>query len=216
MAITTYAELQAAVTNWLYGRSDLAPRIPEFIQLAEAKFNRELKVRQMEQRASAPVNLASDEPEFLSLPGDFQAMRRVRLLGASGGVKPRLKFATGAQLDDLREKHNDTAGQPIWFAIVGDEMEMLPTPNAAYSVEMVYRKRLAPLTGGNPSNWLLAESPDLYLYGTLLESAAYLHEDERIPLWESARKQIIADMNVLSEEASFNAGPLSLRGRRKY
>ena len=33
MAITTYAELQAAAANWLV-RADLTARIPEFIALA--------------------------------------------------------------------------------------------------------------------------------------------------------------------------------------
>jgi len=39
MAIGTYAELQTAVANWL-DRSDLTDRIQEFIDLAEARINR--------------------------------------------------------------------------------------------------------------------------------------------------------------------------------
>jgi hypothetical protein len=39
MAISTYAELQAAAANWLV-RRDLATRIVEFISLAEARINR--------------------------------------------------------------------------------------------------------------------------------------------------------------------------------
>src|SRR3954468_13495184 len=41
MAITSYAELQAAVGNWL-ARSDLSARLPEFIALAEADIRRNL------------------------------------------------------------------------------------------------------------------------------------------------------------------------------
>src|SRR3954467_385110 len=95
--ITTYALLQTAVTEYLARNQDatLIARIPTFIQLAEAKFNRQLFVRQMEQRATALVNMASSEPEFISLPADFQSMRRVHLSGATGN--PCLEFKSGAQ-----------------------------------------------------------------------------------------------------------------------
>ena len=42
MAITTYAQLQTATANWL-DRTDLSARIPEFIELAEANFNRVIR-----------------------------------------------------------------------------------------------------------------------------------------------------------------------------
>ena len=50
MAISTYTELQTAVANWL-DRDDLTARIPEFIALTEARFNRLLRVRSMETEA---------------------------------------------------------------------------------------------------------------------------------------------------------------------
>ena len=52
MAIGTYAELQTAVANWL-DRDDLTARIPEFITLAEARFNRLLRLRSMESKYNA-------------------------------------------------------------------------------------------------------------------------------------------------------------------
>src|SRR5258706_6692415 len=90
--IVDYASLQAAVTEYLARDQDvtLIARIPTFIQLAEAKFNRQLFVRQMEQRSTALVNLGSSEREFVSVPSDFQSMRRVRLSSVTG--KPRLEF----------------------------------------------------------------------------------------------------------------------------
>src|SRR5262245_47802391 len=79
--ITDYSSLQTAVIEYLARDQDttLIARIPSFIQLAEAKFNRQLFVRQMEQRSIAVVDMTSSEPEFIALPADFQSMRRVRL-----------------------------------------------------------------------------------------------------------------------------------------
>jgi len=45
--ITDYASLQAEVAGWL-ARADLTSQIPTFIQLAEARFNRDVRVREMQ------------------------------------------------------------------------------------------------------------------------------------------------------------------------
>ena len=54
MAIGTYAELQTAVANWL-DRDDLTARIPEFIALAEAKMNSNLRISLMENVSTALI-----------------------------------------------------------------------------------------------------------------------------------------------------------------
>ena len=208
MAINTYATLVTAVDNWL-ARADLTARTPEFIALAEAKFNRELRVRQMEQRSTATVNTASSEPEFIALPGDFHTMRRVRLSSVTG--KPRLGFLSGTQMDEQRYSDSNTSGRPQYFTVFGDEMELLPTPDEAYTIEMVYRKYIPALTSDNTTNWLLTLAPDLYLYGALMEAAPYMHEDERIATWASGVTGALNGLNEMSLDASFNAGPIQIR-----
>ena len=208
--IVDYASLQSAVTEYLARDQDatLIARIPTFVQLAEAKFNRQLFVRQMEQRSTAVVNLVSSEPEFVSLPADFQSMRRVRLSGVTG--KPCLEFKSGTQLDEYRFGISDVAGQPRYFTVFGDEIELAPTPDDAYTVEMVYRKNIPPLATNDP-NWLLAQAPDLYLYGTLLETAPYLKEDGRIQTWGLGFSAALNDLNNLGLTSTFNAGPMTVR-----
>jgi len=203
--IVDYASLQATVTEYLARDQDstLIARIPTFIQLAEAKFNRQLFVRQMEQRSTALVNLTSDEPEFISLPSDFQSMRRVRLSGVAG--KPCLEFKSGVQLDEYRFGISDVAGQPRYFTVFGDEIELAPTPDDAYTIEMVYRKIVPPLETNDP-NWLLALAPDLYLYGVLLETAPYIKEDGRIQTWGLGFSTALNDLNNLGLTSTFNPG----------
>lgn len=208
--IEDYASLRSAVTEYLARDQDttLIARIPTFVQLAEAKFNRQLFVRQMEQRATALVNLASNEPEFISLPSDFQSMRRVRLSSVTG--KPALEFKSGAQIDEYRFETFNVGGRPRYFTIFGDELEIAPTPDAAYTIEMVYRKNVPPLAE-NDSNWLLTLSPDLYLYGALLESAPYIREDGRLQTWGLAFTSALNELNYLGLTSTFNAGPMTVR-----
>ena len=47
MAINSFVTLKTAVANWL-DRDDLSDRIPEFIAINEAVFNRVLRIRPME------------------------------------------------------------------------------------------------------------------------------------------------------------------------
>ncbi len=207
MAISSYVELQAAVANYL-ARDDLTGRIPEFVTLCEAKLNRELFVRQMEERSTVTVDINSSEPEFISLPDDFQSMRRLRLSSVTG--KPRLQYLSGAQADEKRYGVADLAQQPTYFTILGDEIELIPTPNDAYEIEMVYRKTIPPLAD-NTTNWLLALAPDAYLYGTLLEAMPYTKDDERIQVWLAGFSAAIDGLNRLSLTSTYNSGPMQMR-----
>ena len=208
--IVDFTSLQNAVTEYLARDQDatLIARIPSFIQLAEAKFNRQLFVRQMESRAIAVVDLTSSEPEFIALPADFQSMRSVRLSSVTG--KPGLEFKSGTQMDEYRFETADIAAQPRYFTIFGNELELAPTPDQAYTVEMIYRTNIPPLDA-NTSNWLLALAPDLYLYGALLESAPYIKEDARIQTWGLGFTSALNDLNNLGLASAFNAGPMTVR-----
>ncbi len=207
MAISNYTELQSAVSNWLGGRTDLTARIPEFIMLCEAKLNRELFVRQMETRSTTTTDITDSEPEFVSLPDDFQSMRRIRLSGVAG--KPRLQYLSGAQSDEFRFGHSNTSEQPKYFTIMGSEIELIPTPDADYEIEMVYRKNI-PALASNSTNWLLTMAPDIYLYGALLETAPYIKEDERIQTWATGFSQTLDSLNRLGQLAQYNSGPMAM------
>lgn len=211
MTIANVTDLTQRCQDWLFGRADIAARVPDFITLFEAKANRALKVRQMESRVVTTVDLALMEPEFLTLPADFHSMRQVRLLNPTTPPgKPRLRFAAGGALDDLRTRY-PTAGQPIYFGLFSDQLELVPTPNFAYRIEMIYRTYIPPLGAVNATNWLLSLAPDAYLYGTLMEAAPYLHDDERIGTWSAGVSAAFQGLNDLNQEALYNAGPLVMR-----
>ena len=208
MAINTYTTLKAAVEDWLV-RADLTARVPDFIALFEAKMNRELRCAQMETRSYATVNTSSNEPEFVTLPGDFQTMRRLRLSGETG--KPSLEFVSAQQMDSFRYDRANVSGVPAYYTIVGEELELFQTPNDGYELEILYRANLDGLSGSNSSNWLLDIAPDAYFYGTLMEAAPYLEDDERIPLWAAGLQNAVDGLNRIGFEQTFAAGPSAVR-----
>jgi hypothetical protein len=177
MAIATYAELQTAVGNWLARPNDplVAALIPDWIALCEMRLNRELRLRAMEERATATVGAP-----LAALPAGFLGMRSLRLNTdpptALDMVAPDLidRVAAGA-----------AAGRPRLFAVVDDEIRFAPAPDAAYNAEMIYWKRFDALSAGMSTNWLLNHAPDVYLFGTLVEAAAYLGDDDHARTWEA-------------------------------
>ena len=87
MAITTYAELQTAIGNWL-DHSLFTARIPEFITLFEACANRRLRVRQQETSTNLTPSGGS-----VALPSDYLSWRRVTWTGSTRveleyGIRP--------------------------------------------------------------------------------------------------------------------------------
>lgn len=206
MAISNYTELQSAVSNWL-ARDDLTSRILEFITLAEAKFNRVILHPRMETRTTLTVDTGAASPELLDLPTDFQTMRSARLSGVTG--KPRLSYMTRTQLDDYRYSIDNVSDQPVYFTIVDDQIELAPTPNENYTVQIVYRGNI-PALASNSTNWLLTLAPDLYLYGALLEAAPFCQNDERIAVWGSALATVIDQLNAHGERQSFDSGPTTV------
>ena len=204
MAISTYAELLAAGANWL-ARDDLTLRYPEFIALFEAKANRTLFHPRMETRTTLTVNTLAADPEFLDLPTNFQTIRMVRLPDETG--KPRLQFMSQTQMDDYRYSTDNVAGTPVYFTIVGDQIELAPTPNEDMDVEVLYRANIPALTASNTTNWLLTIAPDAYLYGMLLEASPYIQNDERISLWATGLQTVMDQLNSLAERQSFDSGP---------
>lgn len=206
MALSSYVELQAAVASWL-ARDELTSYIPDFIRLAEAKFNRVLFHPQMESRDTLTVDTNLASPEFLDLPTDFQTMRMVRLPDEVG--KPRLQFLSQTQIDDYRYSIDNVAGTPTYFTIVGDQIELAPTPNEDMDIEVLYRANI-PALASNSTNWLLTLAPDLYLYGALLEAAPFNRNDVRVALWGSAVATVLDQLNNLAERQSFDSGPTTV------
>jgi hypothetical protein len=205
--LDTYTNLQVEIADYL-ARDDLNLKIPTFIALCEAKLNRELYVRQMEQRSTVIIDTTSAEPEFISLPDDFQSMRSIRL--KSTNLRSRLEFKTGVAMDEHQTQIGNVSGEPRYFTIVGDEIELSPAPDDAYTIEMVYRKTIPSLVD-NDTNWLLTLAPDVYLYGALLEATPYTKDDNRIQVWAAGFSSALDSLNRLGMASSFNAGPLQIQ-----
>jgi hypothetical protein len=199
MALDTFAGLKATIADYL-NRDDLTAIIPSFITIAEAKFNRKLRTRQMIKRANAQIETA-----FFAYPSDWLQAKEFQL-----NTNPivRLQFVTEAYGDELKANRYVSIGQPAYYTITGTQLEFIPTPDSTYSAELTYYAKIPALSDSNTSNWLLAYAPDLYLYGALMEAAPYLKDDERLPVWSQMYISSLGDIEVADQRASVSSTPL--------
>jgi hypothetical protein len=181
MALGTFTELKDAVADWL-DRSDLTARIPDFITLAEARVNRDLRIRAMEVRSTMSTSAGQ---QYFNLPGGYIQMRNIQL---NTNPTTPLEYITPEMLDRLYG--SSTTGKPRAYSLIGDEIQLAPIPDSAYTLEMAYYEKFTALgdgTGGTvASNWLTSNAPDVLLYGSLLEAEPFIKNDERIGLWLNA------------------------------
>ena len=92
---------------------------------------------------------------------------------------------------------------------------MIPAPDSgsAYTGELTYYASIPALSAGNTSNWLLVDSPDIYLYGALLQSAPYLQDDQRLNIWAAIYQRLIEDLKVSDERSRMATSSLRMRAR---
>jgi len=114
MAITTYAELQTAISNWL-NRDDLSSYTGDFIALGERKLEREVRHWKGEKRATAAF-----DSRFIAVPQDLLEPLRLQV-----DIDERpLRLANAQIMHQMRARNGDTAGRPEYFAVVGGEFEL--------------------------------------------------------------------------------------------
>ena len=203
MAITTYAELQTATANWL-DRSDLTDRIPEFIELAEANFNRVIRQPDMITKNDS-FSIAG---RYTTLPADTLEIVRI-VLDLTPVIV--LEYMTPEELSERRITLTGT-GKPYYFTTIGgsaNQLEVLRSPDDTYTASIIYYTRIPALADG--TNWLLTNHPDIYLFGTLVEAEPYLKNDERMPLWTSRLDKALSDLRLQGQRERHTASGLRMR-----
>ena len=111
----------------------------------------------------------------------------------------------------LRQQNNDQSGRPRFYANVGNEIEVFPTPDTEYTMQLMYYGKTPALSASNTYNWLLQDAPDAYLYGALVQSAPYLQDDVRTQVWASLYTNAIQSLQKSSNETRFAGSGLHMR-----
>jgi hypothetical protein len=89
-----------------------------------------------------------------------------------------------------------TTGTPRFYADYDYSHWLIaPTPASALPMEILYYELPPLLDDTNQTNWFTEYAPNALLYATLLESAPFLKNDERIATWEGFYNRSVAALN---------------------
>jgi len=190
-----YNQLVTDIGDWL-NRVDLAAKIPRFIRMAEAQFDRRLRTIEMEGTATATLT-----GDSVALPADFVGLRSINY-----GVYA-LQEVPPQNIDD-----DTTTGIPSVFAIVDGMFVFRPAPSSG-TVKIRYYQKLPALTVANPTNWLMTKWPDLYLLAALIQAEFYNWNDSRLPLIKSRVDEIYAEIEQSINKERYGGRTLSIASR---
>ena len=177
MAITNYSELQTSLTKWLSrtGDTNLIALYPDFITLAEAKFNRGLRTRNMETSTSLTPTAG-----VCTLPTDYLELRRIYI---DTDTPIELEYLTP---ENFYLKYpimtNDGVSPSRYYTIEGASI-ILSEETTSNDIKILYYQKIPALSVSNTTNWLLTAHPDLYLAESLAEAYDVIKNEALAQKW---------------------------------
>jgi|TARA_A100001011_G_C14243941_1_gene814598 hypothetical protein len=206
MALDSYANLKTEIANYL-NRTDLTSYLDTFIELAESRIARDLRLREME-NIDTSITTVSGTQSY-DLPTGYLEMRYVAYQ-----TNP-YTFLTFLAPPDFMRVYNagEGSGTPSHYTIIGSKIYLGMQPDAAKVLELGFFKRPTGLSAVNTSNDILTNFPDIYLYSCLAESEPFLMNDERLQVWASLYKEAVETANNSAQRGRASGAPLNMTAR---
>lgn len=199
MSLSTYADLQSAVSNWLK-RADLVNYTADLIMLGETWIYRHARTRAME--SSLSVVIASG---VAALPSDFIALKNLRI---SGSPTTPLAIRPAEWIYDQYPMRG-SGGIPQFVGVEGSSLIFGPSPDSGYTIIGTYYANLGAVSSS--AHALFTANPDLYLFAALAEAEAFVKNDQRVVMWAARRDQALMDANKVAQESRYTGSALSVR-----
>jgi hypothetical protein len=173
--VMTYDSLNTMVLQYLE-RSDAAvvEAIPTFITLAEFEIAQQIKTLGQMQVVSSTMTINNP---VIQKPARWR--KTVSMEVSTAGAKSPVLLRKYEYLKSYTPNAT-TTGLPLFYADYDyDHWLVAPTPDQAYSFEVLYYERIAPLSSANQTNWITQNAPNAMLFGTLLQAMPFLKNDAR-------------------------------------
>lgn len=188
MAISTYAELKTAISDWM-ARSDVSGSAADFITLGEARLNRLLEVVATTATLTGVVSSTTVSISALSV------VEPVNLYVTDNG---REYFLTPRPLGSFTIE--ETSGLPSMWAIEGTNIKLDRPLDETYSFRFVYQGRFA-LSDAAPTNEFLTNNPDLYMAASIVWGAVYTKDLQGGAVWKGMLDEFTAEVrNNISQK----------------
>lgn len=195
----TYTQLLTLIPQYSE-RFDTAfsDQVPTFIALAENRLATDMKQQGFQAVVTGTLPLTSS----LEKPAFWKETISFMYTNADGESTPLLL----RPLEYLRNywPNPNTQGTPRFYADYNaTHFLFAPTPDQAYTFELVYYARLQPLSSTNDSNWMTLNVPQALFAACMVEACRFAKNTTRQEVWEQA--YVAASNGLKSENAERQA-----------
>lgn len=199
MALSTYAELTAAISEW-EERTFSSAKTDEFIVLAEARANRKLR-QDFRRRSSATIN--TDASGVGTLPTGFVGM--TSLVRDVLGSVPLTQVSWDALIARNPYEISNDAGV---YAINGTAIMVAPVTDDDFTAK--FSAVLTALSSSNTTNWLLTLAPDFYLFACQAAASAYLKDYSTAMTLQAQADEILSDLVSQGNVAEYGSAEMTM------
>ena len=192
--ITNSSTLTTNVQTYM-AYDDIGNMFDTWLGLAESKFRRDIRIREME--AQEDFTLAASSSQ--ALPTGFLEIIDLYETGSTGGT---LEYLPPQKFWSLESSRSGT-GQPGFYTVLGTDLKFAPlTDSATRTYTMNYFKEFDGLnTWPYVTSTLLTIAPDVYLYGVLFEAQPYLADAARSAEFEGLYRKAIDGLHAADVRA---------------
>jgi hypothetical protein len=214
MALSTYANIKTALGDWMLNRgtSDLtAGRVDDFFTIVHRKIfygcmepgyeSEALRIRAMETTADLTIS-----SQTVALPTRYVQNRRLYL-----NADPKILMEQVAPEMVYELYPESTTGEPRVYAIEGENIVFGPTPDATYTGKQLYYQTFAALSADADTNWLVANAPDVYLFGALSEFCHFDGEVDEAARWAGRFAGAIRALNASNHKDRYSGAAMRSR-----
>jgi len=161
-------------------------QIPRLINAAERKIIQALKLQGMQETLIDNTGLVAGNP-IVAKPDRWRVTISM-LYGAPDGSRVQLLPRSYENLRNYwpNDALTDPAQPPLYYSDFGyNNWLIAPTPPATYPLEVNAYMQPPLLCESNQTNFLSNYTPNMILYGALLEASPFLKDDGRIQVWQN-------------------------------
>ena len=219
----TYTTYVAALSNLTVidpGDADFQAILPDVIDYAEQRIYRELDILNTVMRdSSATLTVSTRTFNLPSSIGRFVVTNGFNVITPFTQTNPDLGTRnplapTSRDVLDMIWPSNTNAGLPTQFAMITDQQIIVgPSPDVAYTVEVIGTIRPTPLSADNTSTYLTLYLPDLFVAASMIFMSGYMRnfgaqadDPKMASSWEGQYGLLFPSANVEEQRKRYASG----------
>ena len=200
-----YGEFKQQVADYVH-RTDLADKIPDFIESGRAMMDRDMRVREL---ISSLTYTPSSNP--FPVPDGFLESRELYTI--RNGNRVSLTLVGRRQLA-FYSSTNISQSRPLFYSVDGLEIETKPGGDGVEFTQLYY-KSITPLVNDSDTSIILDVYPKVWLYAAVFEAGLYTQDFEISERFESRYVNEVTSANQRAKESESGAS-LQMQGASQW